>query len=167
MSKIKVKLSIDPSNRAQMGAFKHLLDIMEGKTPSKTPAKQLTPDDPIKEEAKSEVMSQIDTEVNEAFAEEEAAKAKKAETAAKRKKAREDKKAKEAEAAAKEEESTDLPPEEITLEDVRTMLSSRVQTNRGAIKDKLSEFGAPNVTNLDPKHYRAFYGFMAGLDLPF
>lgn len=46
---------------------------------------------------------------------------------------------------------------------IRKKLSEKVGTNRDAIKDKLTELGAANVTTLDEKHYDDFYAFLEEL----
>lgn len=53
------------------------------------------------------------------------------------------------------------PKNDITV--IRKKLSEKVGTNRDAIKDKLTEFGAANVTTLDEKHFDDFYTFLEGL----
>lgn len=52
----------------------------------------------------------------------------------------------------------------IKIEDIRKLLSEKVKTNRQAIKDKLSELGAPNVTSLDKANYEEFNTFLNSLD---
>lgn len=50
-----------------------------------------------------------------------------------------------------------------SIEDVRKMLSEKVNTHREVIKQKLNEFGAPSVTKLDPSKYDEMYNFLASL----
>jgi cation transport regulator ChaB len=50
-----------------------------------------------------------------------------------------------------------------TIEDVRAELAKKVNDHRSAIKDKLTELGAPSVTKLDPSKYDEMYNFLAAL----
>jgi hypothetical protein len=52
---------------------------------------------------------------------------------------------------------------EISIDDVRKLLASKINDNRPAIKDKLSELGAPSVTKLDPAKYSDFVSFLNSL----
>ena len=61
------------------------------------------------------------------------------------------------EAAPAKEETT------IKLDTLRTLLSKKVDANRDAIKDKLTELGTKNLTTLDPKDYQTMYDFFSGL----
>lgn len=47
-----------------------------------------------------------------------------------------------------------------TIEDVRKMLSQKVNEHRDVIKQKLNELGAPSVTKLDPSKYDEIYNFL-------
>ena len=49
---------------------------------------------------------------------------------------------------------------EIRVEDVRALLAKKVEANRLAIKTKLSELGAQNVTALDKERYFEFIEFL-------
>ena len=60
--------------------------------------------------------------------------------------------------AAPAKEETD-----IKLDTLRTLLSKKVDANRDAIKDKLTELGTKNLTTLDPKDYQTMYDFFSGL----
>lgn len=51
----------------------------------------------------------------------------------------------------------------VSIQDVRTLLASKVDNNREAIRAKLTELGAKNVTGLDPRHYDSFYEFLKDL----
>ena len=42
-------------------------------------------------------------------------------------------------------------------------MSKKVDANRDAIKDKLTELGTKNLTTLDPKDYQTMYDFFMGL----
>ena len=50
-----------------------------------------------------------------------------------------------------------------SIEDVRTMLASKVNAHRSEIKEKLNELGAPSVTKLDPSKYDDMYNFLESL----
>lgn len=67
--------------------------------------------------------------------------------------------AKPAPAPAKPEEKA-----EISIEDVRKALASKVANHRAEIKDKLNEFGAPSVTKLDPAKYQEMLDYLNSLD---
>ena len=50
-----------------------------------------------------------------------------------------------------------------TIENVRAELAKKVNDHRDAIKNKLTELGAPSVTKLDPSKYDEMYNFLAAL----
>ena len=52
----------------------------------------------------------------------------------------------------------------ITVGSIRALLSTKVNDNRAAIKAKLTELEANNVTSLKEEHYEAFTGFLTALD---
>lgn len=49
------------------------------------------------------------------------------------------------------------------IEDVRGMLTEKVNEHRDEIKQKLNELGAPSVTKLDPAKYDEMYNFLESL----
>ncbi len=51
----------------------------------------------------------------------------------------------------------------VGIEDVRKALAEKVNDHRAAIKDKLTSFGAPSVTKLDPAKYQEMYDFLKSL----
>lgn len=51
----------------------------------------------------------------------------------------------------------------VSIQDIRTLLASKVDNNREAIRAKLTEMGARNVTGLDAQNYDAFYEFLKDL----
>lgn len=57
------------------------------------------------------------------------------------------------------EETKDDAPE-VKIEDVRALLSKKVENNRSEIKTKLNELGAPNVTALAKDRYPEFVEFL-------
>lgn len=48
----------------------------------------------------------------------------------------------------------------VSIQDIRTLLASKVDNHRETIRSKLTELGAKNVTGLDARNYDAFYGFL-------
>lgn len=48
----------------------------------------------------------------------------------------------------------------ITIEDVRRLVSAKVSEHRDAIKQKLTELGAPSVTTLNPEKYQEMFNFL-------
>lgn len=51
----------------------------------------------------------------------------------------------------------------VSIQDIRTLLASKVDNNREAIRAKLTELGAKNVTGLDARNYDLFYEFLKDL----
>lgn len=51
----------------------------------------------------------------------------------------------------------------VSIQDIRTLLASKVDNNREAIRAKLTELGAKNVTGLDARNYDSFYKFLKDL----
>lgn len=51
----------------------------------------------------------------------------------------------------------------VSIQDIRTLLASKVDNHREAIRAKLTELGARNVTGLDVRNYDAFYKFLKDL----
>lgn len=51
----------------------------------------------------------------------------------------------------------------VSIQDIRTLLASKVDNHREAIRAKLTELGAKNVTGLDARNYDAFYEFLEDL----
>lgn len=51
----------------------------------------------------------------------------------------------------------------VSIQDIRTLLASKVDNHREAIRVKLTELGARNVTGLDARNYDAFYEFLKDL----
>ena len=50
-----------------------------------------------------------------------------------------------------------------SIQDIRTLLASKVDNHRETIRAKLTELGAKNVTGLDVRNYDAFYEFLKDL----
>jgi len=51
----------------------------------------------------------------------------------------------------------------VSIQDLRTLLASKVDNHRETIRAKLTELGAKNVTGLDARNYDAFYEFLKDL----
>lgn len=51
----------------------------------------------------------------------------------------------------------------VSVQDIRTLLASKVDNHREAIRAKLTELGAKNVTGLDARNYDSFYEFLEDL----
>lgn len=51
----------------------------------------------------------------------------------------------------------------VSIQDIRALLASKVDNHREAIRAKLTELGARNVTGLDVRNYDAFYEFLKDL----
>lgn len=51
----------------------------------------------------------------------------------------------------------------VSIQDIRTLLASKVDNHRETIRAKLTELGAKNVTGLDARNYDAFYEFLEDL----
>ena len=51
----------------------------------------------------------------------------------------------------------------VSIQDIRTLLASKVDNSRETIRAKLTELGAKNVTGLDVRNYDAFYEFLKDL----
>lgn len=51
----------------------------------------------------------------------------------------------------------------VSIQDIRTLLASKVDNHRETIRAKLTELGAKNVTGLDVRNYDAFYEFLNDL----
>lgn len=62
-----------------------------------------------------------------------------------------------------EQTETETEAKTYTIEEVREKLKEKVAEHREAIKAKLTELGAPNVSNLDPAKYSEFVDFLESL----
>lgn len=51
----------------------------------------------------------------------------------------------------------------VSIQDIRTLLASKVDNHRETIRAKLTELGAKNVTGLDVRNYDVFYEFLKDL----
>lgn len=51
----------------------------------------------------------------------------------------------------------------ITVEELRNLLSMKVNAHRKEIKEKLGQLGAPSITKLDKENYEEMYSFLESL----
>ena len=51
----------------------------------------------------------------------------------------------------------------VSIQDIRTLLASKVDNNREIIRAELTTLGAKNVTGLDARNYDSFYEFLKDL----
>lgn len=51
----------------------------------------------------------------------------------------------------------------VSIQDIRTLLASKVDNHRETIRAKLTELGAKNVTGLDTRNYDSFCEFLKDL----
>ena len=51
----------------------------------------------------------------------------------------------------------------VSIQDIRTLMASKVDNHRETIRAKLTELGAKNVTGLDARNYDSFYEFLKDL----
>lgn len=162
MSKIEISVAVDATKPEELKALSNYLLALANLSGVKTPETNTT-------------ATITASEVKEAEAEAEPAPApaagkKRQASKAKTEAPKEEQETPAAEAAkeeAPEEEVKEAAPakEETTikLDTLRTLLSKKVDANRDAIKDKLTELGTKNLTTLDPKDYQTMYDFFISL----
>ena len=149
MNLLKIELQINLMEANQVSSFKHLIDTIAGNPTTEQPApvEKIIPGkvEPVKTEAKKQETKKVEP--------------KKQETKKVEPKAEEPAKV---EPKAKEKKS-DGTPEDITIDQVRELLATKVAGFRTEIKTKLTDLGAPNVTSLDETKYAEFHDFLEGL----
>ena len=160
MSKIEISVAVDATKPEELKALSNYLLALANLSGVKTPETNTT-------------ATITASEVKEAEAEPAPAPAagrKRQASKAKTEAPKEEQETPAAEAAkeeAPEEEVKEAAPakEETTIkiDTLRTLLSKKVDANRDAIKDKLTELGTKNLTTLDPKDYQAMYDFFISL----
>ncbi len=162
MSKIEISVAVDATKPEELKALSNYLLALANLSGVKTPETNTT-------------ATITASEVKEAEAEAEPAPApaagrKRQASKAKTEAPKEEQETPAAEAAkeeAPEEEVKEAAPakEETTIkiDTLRTLLSKKVDANRDAIKDKLTELGTKNLTTLDPKDYQTMYDFFISL----
>lgn len=67
------------------------------------------------------------------------------------------------EKAAKSEKAAKTTGKVITTEDLRNLLSLKVNAHRKEIKQKLEELGAPSITKLDTDKYTEMFNYLESL----
>lgn len=157
MSKIEISVAVDATKPEELKALSDYLLALANLSGVKTP--------------ETNTSDTTASEVKEAEpAPAPAAGKKRQASKAKTEAPKEDQETPAAEAAkeeAPEEEVKEAAPvkEEtaIKLDTLRTLLSKKVDANRDAIKDKLTELGTKNLTTLDPKDYQTMYDFFISL----
>ena len=153
MKTIEVKLTIDVQDHGQVSAFTALMAAMAGAATAVSAFANAVPSECLPPEA----VVKHDT-LNPAPAQEtEKPKAKKEKPV----KAE----AKETTPAPPAQEPEQAPEEEsdIKIEDVRALLTKKVENNRVGIRAKLMAYGVPNVTALAKEKYAEFYTYLEGL----
>ena len=133
-------MTIDLSNKEQTAAFANLFLALAGQTQTLIVTEETSKttkkvDSPKKETPKQETAKTVETP------------------------------------AAKEEaeEAQEVPEEkkeaqtQIKIEDVRALLQTKVANHRDKIKEKLTSFGANNVTSLKQEYYQEFSDFLKAL----
>lgn len=160
MSKIEISVAVDATKPEELKALSNYLLALANLSGVKTPETNTT-------------ATITASEVKEAEAEPAPAPAagrKRQASKAKTEAPKEEQETPAAEAAKEEapdEEVKEAAPakEETTikLDTLRTLLSKKVDANRDAIKDKLTELGTKNLTTLDPKDYQTMYDFFISL----
>ena len=159
MSKIEISVAVDATKPEELKALSNYLLALANLSGVKTPETNTTDTTtapevkeaepaPAPAAGKKRQVSKAKTEAPKEEQETPAAEAAKEE-------APEEEEVKEA-APAKEETT-------IKLDTLRTLLSKKVDANRDAIKDKLTELGTKNLTTLDPKDYQTMYDFFISL----
>ena len=133
----KLELTIDLSNKEQTAAFANLFLALAGQTQTLIVAEET-----------SKTTKKVDSPKKETPKQEQA---KTVETPA-------------AQAAAEEapEEKKEAQTQ-IKIEDVRALLQTKVANHRDTIKEKLTSYGANNVTSLKQEFYQEFVDFLKAL----
>ena len=133
----KLELTIDLSNKEQTAAFANLFLALAGQTQTFVVAEET-----------SKSTKKVDSPKKETPKQEPA---KTVETPA-------------AQAAAEEapEEKKEAQTQ-IKIEDVRALLQTKVANHRDTIKEKLTSYGANNVTSLKQEYYQEFSDFLKAL----
>ena len=150
MSKIEISVAVDATKPEELKALSNYLLALANLTGVKTPesttstAAEVKETEPAPATTKKRQTSKTKMETPKEAAPEE-----------------------EVKEAAPEEEVKEAAPAkvetDIKLDTLRTLLSKKVDANRDAIKDKLTELGTKNLTTLDPKDYQTMYDFFIGL----
>lgn len=148
MSKVEIKIEIDPMDQVQVVALTALLNAIGGNGELKAPqvANQKEEKIPPHKQKPSATSTVTETAASKPAATKPAA----------------TKPAPKKEVIKKEEEGTE--GESISIDEIRGLLSKKVSNFRTEIKSKLTEFGANNVTSLPEEKYSDFYEFLNSLE---
>ena len=153
MSKIEISVAVDATKPEELKALSNYLLALANLSGVKTPeittttaAAEVKETEPALAASKKRQTSKAKTEAPKGEQETPAAEAAKEEAP------------EEVKEAAPAKEETD-----IKLDTLRTLLSKKVDANRDAVKDKLTELGTKNLTTLDPKDYQTMYDFFISL----
>ena len=133
----KLELTIDLSNKEQTAAFANLFLALAGQTQTFVVAEETSKTTKKVDSPKKETPKQEPAKIVETPA---------------------------AQAAAEEapEEKKEAQTQ-IKIEDVRALLQTKVANHRDTIKEKLTSYGANNVTSLKQEYYQEFYDFLKAL----
>jgi len=147
MKTVKIKLVIDPANDKVVEALDNLLSVMGGNEGMKVKVAEKGQEASVEFNGEEKKPAK---KVKETFVATE-------ETAP----PVEELELEPAEEMDLEESDDDAgTDEEVTDADVREVMGKKVTDHREAIKAKLTELGAKNLTVLDPAHYSVFYTFL-------
>lgn len=155
MSKIEISVAVDATKPEELKALSNYLLALANLSGVKTPETNTTDTTTASEVKESEPSPAAAKKRQASKAKTEAPKEEQETTAAEA--AKEEAPEEVKEAAPVKEETT------IKLDTLRTLLSKKVDANRDAIKDKLTELGTKNLTTLDPKDYQTMYDFFIDL----
>ena len=164
MSKIEISVAVDATKPEELKALSNYLLALANLSGVKTPETNTTIAAEVKETdatpaaSKKRQTSKAKAEAPKEEQETPAAEAPKEEQETPAAEAAKEEAPEEVKEAAPAKEES-----EIKLDTLRTLLSKKVDANRDAIKDKLTELGTKNLTTLDPKDYQTMYDFFMGL----
>lgn len=164
MSKIEITVAVDATNGEQLLALSNYLTALaalQGTAPTKV---QTAMDRQVAET----VAKGLDAAEGKAATETPAPTKPAAKRSTKAKEVvKETEEESPAAAAAKEEAPEDVATAKaessVDIATLRTLLSQKVDDHRDSIKDKLTEFGAKNITSLDSDKYQEMYDFLTAL----
>lgn len=146
MQTLEIKVSVDITNPEHMAAASQFLATLGGiKTPTAT--LEVVKDEPAKPKRKRRTKAEIEADKAAKETPESTPTSTDAETQAGNQ--------------TEEDNEGDAPTYKIA--DVRTKLSEKVGAHRAAIKDKLKELEAKNVSSLKEADYGTFMDFLNGL----
>lgn len=151
MSNIKIEVSLDTADQKTVKAFADFLYSLSGGTPATV---------------KNTEASATEIE-EEQPAPSPATTAPATRTRASRAKVKEEPKVEESEETPVKEEPAKAVKEEkessISLTDIRTNMSQKIEDHRDAIAKKMKGYGAKNITTLQPENYEDFNDFILSL----